>query len=660
MRRLAADGVTQVSLLGQNVNSYGRDLALAARREGVAGAGATGSSGVAGARGGSGPMFSDLLRAVGAVPGIRRVRYVSPHPKDMRRDVLDAMAETPSVCEHLHYPLQSGSDAVLAAMHRGYTASRYLARLAEARARIDDLAVTTDVIVGFPGETEADFAATLEVCAEAGFDAAYSFVFSPRPGTAAAEMTDRFVDPGVVRDRYDRLKVVLDRTALARHRERIGRVEEVVVEGRSKKDPARLTGRTRQHKLVHFSVDGLSSGAGLGGPVRGPGRWVRRCRSARTRASRSWTPRDSTSRGGSSRWATRRVTARASRSRWRERSRRARGRPMSGAARPPVVILGPTASGKSDVAMAVARGAGMPAAAAGAGAGGGAGVAAAAPRVEIVACDAMQVYRGMDVGTAKPTAADRAAVPHHCLDLAEPTQRHTVADYQAAARVALAGVDARGARALIVAGTGLYLTAVIDDLELPGEWPDVRAELEAEPSTARLLARLAELDPVTAARVEAGNRRRIERALEVCIGSGRAFSSFGPGTAAYPDRGVVQIGILWEREALAGRIEARVRAMLAAGLVAEVRALAARGPLSREARQALGYREILDWWEGDASGVAGRDDIPEAVVEAIVTHTRQFAVRQERWFRRDPRVQWVRVERDPVAEVAPVVARSLA
>ncbi|MFM9086013.1 MAG: MiaB/RimO family radical SAM methylthiotransferase, partial [Acidimicrobiia bacterium] len=265
VRRLAADGVTQVSLLGQKVNSYGRDLALAARREGVAGAGATGSSGVSGARGGAGPMFADLLRAVGAVPGIRRVRYVSPHPKDMRRDVLDAMAETPSVCEHLHYPLQSGSDAVLAAMHRGYTASRYLARLAEARARIDDLAVTTDVIVGFPGETEADFAATLEVCAEAGFDAAYSFVFSPRPGTAAAEMTDRFVDPGAVRDRYDRLKVVLDCTALARHRERIGRVEEVVVEGRSKKDPARLTGRTRQHKLVHFSVDGLSSGAGPAG-----------------------------------------------------------------------------------------------------------------------------------------------------------------------------------------------------------------------------------------------------------------------------------------------------------------------------------------------------------------------------------------------------------
>ena len=340
----------------------------------------------------------------------------------------------------------------------------------------------------------------------------------------------------------------------------------------------------------------------------------------------------------------------ASRSRWRERGRRARGRPVSGVARPPVVILGPTASGKSDVAMAVAR--------------------AAGPRVEIVACDAMQVYRGMDVGTAKPTVADRAAVAHHCLDLVEPSARHTVADYQTAARTALDWIDARGARALIVAGTGLYLTAVIDDLELPGEWPEVRAELEAEASVPRLLARLAELDPPTAAKVDPGNRRRIQRALEVTIGSGRPFSSFGPGTAAYPDRGVAQIGIRWEREALARRIEARVRAMLAAGLVAEVRALAARGPLSREARQALGYREILDWWEqagtpmsaggpGDGGdGAAGT--IPEAVVAAIVTHTRQFAVRQERWFRRDPRILWVRVAHDPVAEVAPVVARSLA
>ena len=242
VRSLAASGVSEIFLLGQNVNSYGRDLSLASRRAG------DDSVRIA-------PQFAALLRAVGEVPGVKRVRYMSPHPKDMREDTLLAMAETPSVCEHLHYPLQSGSDSVLAAMHRGYTAQRYLDRLHEARRTIDDLSVTTDVIVGFPGETEADFRQTMEVAAAAEFDAAYAFIFSPRGGTAAADMVEKFCDPTEVGQRYERLKVVLDRTAVQKHRARIGRVEEVVVEGTSKRNPDRLTGRTRQNKLVHFSAD---------------------------------------------------------------------------------------------------------------------------------------------------------------------------------------------------------------------------------------------------------------------------------------------------------------------------------------------------------------------------------------------------------------------
>jgi tRNA-2-methylthio-N6-dimethylallyladenosine synthase len=201
------------------------------------------------------PRFAELLRAVGSVEGIRRVRYTSPHPKDLRTETIAAMAETPAVCEHLHLPLQSGSDRVLAAMHRGYTAERYLARIAEARAAVADLAVTTDLIVGFPGETEADFDQTLAVAAAAEYDSAYTFIYSPRPGTEAAEMAERFVDPEVVADRFDRLKVVLERSALARHEARVGRVEEVVVEGPSRKDPTVLTGRTGQNKLVHFAAD---------------------------------------------------------------------------------------------------------------------------------------------------------------------------------------------------------------------------------------------------------------------------------------------------------------------------------------------------------------------------------------------------------------------
>jgi tRNA-2-methylthio-N6-dimethylallyladenosine synthase len=225
---LVDQGVVEVTLLGQNVNSYGRDLTH--RR----------------------PLFAELLRAVGNVDGLRRVRYTSPHPKDLRPETIAAMAEVPAVCEHLHLPLQSGSDRILAAMHRGYTAERYLARLEQARAAVPDLAVTTDLIVGFPGETETDFERTLEVVAAAEYDSAYTFLFSPRPGTEAFTMTERFVPHEVVADRFERLRIVVERSALQKHRARIGRVEEVVVEGPSRKDPDVLTGRTRQNKLAHF------------------------------------------------------------------------------------------------------------------------------------------------------------------------------------------------------------------------------------------------------------------------------------------------------------------------------------------------------------------------------------------------------------------------
>jgi tRNA-2-methylthio-N6-dimethylallyladenosine synthase len=228
VQALARRGVSEVTLLGQNVNSYGRDLT---RRR---------------------PLFAELLRAVGRVEGIRRVRFTSPHPKDLRPETIAAMAETDEVCNHLHLPLQSGSDAVLATMRRGYTAERYLSRLAAARAAIPDLAVTTDLIVGFPGETEEHFERTLEVVAEAHYDSAYTFIFSPRPGTRAASMQDRYVPAEETAERFERLRTVVERSALARHRDRIGRVEEVVVEGPSKRDASLTTGRTSQNKLIHF------------------------------------------------------------------------------------------------------------------------------------------------------------------------------------------------------------------------------------------------------------------------------------------------------------------------------------------------------------------------------------------------------------------------
>jgi tRNA-2-methylthio-N6-dimethylallyladenosine synthase len=226
---LARSGVTEITVLGQNVNSYGRDITK--RR----------------------PLFADLLRALGEIEGLERIRFTSPHPKDLRPETIAAMAETPAVCPQLHLPLQSGSDRVLKAMRRGYTAERYMQRLADARAGIDDLAVTTDLIVGFPGESDSDFDESLAVVAHADFDSAYTFIFSPREGTRAAEMVDTFVDGDVIADRFKRLKDVLDRSALHHHEAREGRREEVLVEGPSRRNDQMLSGRTRQGKLIHFA-----------------------------------------------------------------------------------------------------------------------------------------------------------------------------------------------------------------------------------------------------------------------------------------------------------------------------------------------------------------------------------------------------------------------
>ena len=253
VEQLAMAGVTEVTLLGQNVNSYGRDLTLKLRGTEVS-AESSELVGEAWVRGPhtARPLFSDLLSSVAEVTGIRRVRYTSPHPKDLRPETIDAMAQVPEVCEHLHLPLQSGSDNVLSAMHRGYTADRYIEKVDAARRQIPDLALSTDIIVGFPGETDVDFERTLEVAAEVRFDNAYTFVYSPRPGTEAAELVQRFVPAKVSAERMERLRRVIERTSLKGNESRIGHDEEVIVEGQSKRDSEMLTGRTRHNRLVHF------------------------------------------------------------------------------------------------------------------------------------------------------------------------------------------------------------------------------------------------------------------------------------------------------------------------------------------------------------------------------------------------------------------------
>ncbi|MGH9041427.1 MAG: tRNA (adenosine(37)-N6)-dimethylallyltransferase MiaA [Acidimicrobiia bacterium] len=295
-----------------------------------------------------------------------------------------------------------------------------------------------------------------------------------------------------------------------------------------------------------------------------------------------------------------------------------------------LALVGPTATGKSALALAVA----------------------AERDVEIVSVDSMQVYRGMDIGTAKPTPAERAAVAHHVVDVADPGEEFSVTRFQELAAEAIAGIEARGRRALLVGGTGLYYQAVADGLTPPGRDAGLHATLDAraEDSLGEMYAELARLDPVAAGRIEPRNRRRVVRALEVTLATGRPFSSFGPGlfTAAAP-LAVDSVGVWLPRATTGRRIAERVADMARQGLVDEVRRLAAApGGMSRTARQAIGYKEVCDHLEGDGS--------LEAALSRAADRTRALARRQRMWFRRDHRIRWLGTTENPLAVLPALLA----
>jgi tRNA dimethylallyltransferase len=296
-----------------------------------------------------------------------------------------------------------------------------------------------------------------------------------------------------------------------------------------------------------------------------------------------------------------------------------------------LALVGPTASGKSALAVAVATELGD---------------------VEIVSIDSMQVYRGLDIGTAKPGVEERSRVPHHMIDVVDASVDYSVAEFQAAARAAIADIERRGRRALLVGGTGLYVQAVVDDLRFPAEDVALRAELEAWTAApggvAAAYAELAARDPEAAARIDPHNARRIVRALEVMGSTGALFSSFGPGLAGFGSTAfaVSMAGVWLPRAVLAGRIDRRVEGMREAGLLAEVERVGAA--MSRTARQAIGYKELLE--------SSARHDVEEAFA-TIARRTRSFARRQRMWFRRDPRIGWLGTGRNPCAVLPALLAR---
>lgn len=278
--------------------------------------------------------------------------------------------------------------------------------------------------------------------------------------------------------------------------------------------------------------------------------------------------------------------------------------------REPIVIVGPTAAGKSSLALALAG---------------------RVPGAEIVSSDAMAVYRGMDIGTAKPTPSEREGVPHHVIDVADPTDDYTVSRFQADAGRAVSDIETRAGTVVVVGGTGLYVRAIVDDFTVPGRFPEVLAELEQEPDDGVLHDRLTALDPAAAAKILPGNRRRILRALEVTVGSGQPFSSFGPGVDHYGPTRFRLAGLEIDRDEMDQRIAQRYRRQLDEGFLDEVETLL-DGGWSRTAGQALGYKELADHLRGEHT-------LDEAL-ELAVKRTRRFARRQQRWFRRDPRITW--------------------
>tara|TARA_Y100000996_G_scaffold413047_1_gene400437 strand:+ start:2145 stop:3059 length:915 start_codon:yes stop_codon:yes gene_type:complete len=284
-----------------------------------------------------------------------------------------------------------------------------------------------------------------------------------------------------------------------------------------------------------------------------------------------------------------------------------------------LAIVGTTASGKSQIAMSVAERIGT---------------------FELVSLDSMQIYQGMDIGTAKPTKEEQALIPHHMIDIVKPHEEYTISQFQIQAKEAIDGIVSRGVQPLLVGGTGLYLRTIIDELNIPGQFPETRKELEKNLDTRALYEKLTQFDPLASTRMEPNNRRRIIRALEVTIGSGRRFSSYGPGLSTYEEVNYKMIGLRWDRNTLDRRIVKRFEDQIANGFLKECEKLIdAKKQLSRTASQALGYKHLFGHIRGDYS-------LDEAI-ETAIKDTKKFARKQERWFRRDPRINWIDINDDP-------------
>ncbi len=555
-QRYVDQGVKEITLLGQNVNSYGRDLYGDAR-------------------------FDELLDAVSKT-GITRLRFATSHPKDLNDTVIEQFATLDNLMPALHLPVQSGSNRILKAMNRRYTVEHYKDLIVKLREAVPNIALSTDIIVGFPGETEQDFKDTYDLVKEIGYTQVFTFIYSKREGTPAAKIVDN-TPREVIQKRFDSLLEVVQEQAYLANQSEKGSIVDVLIEGVSKKDNQIICGKSPKNQTVHAHIpEGKSINDYIGSIVP-----------MKIDEAKTWYLKGT--------FLDKALVL----------------EPLSCLHQPLIVIAGPTASGKSDLAQDIAE----------------------ALDGFIISADSMQVYRGMDIGTGKVLEDDRRVV-HYGLDIVDPDKPYSVALFQTYARKIIDKHALSDQRILLCGGTGFYIRAVVDDYDFPkGEQIDnpIRDHyhtIAQEKGSAYIWDLLEKKDPQSAHIIEVNDTKRIIRAFEL-LDEGTTYAENKSRLASiaqyYP---ACMIGLYIERDILRSRICKRVDEMFAQGFIEETQILLQKGFRSFiTSSQAIGYKEIIRFIDGEIS--------KEEALDKIKTSTCRYAKRQMTWFRKDKRITWI-------------------
>ncbi|MFH1643268.1 MAG: tRNA (adenosine(37)-N6)-dimethylallyltransferase MiaA, partial [Patescibacteria group bacterium] len=505
--------------------------------------------------------FPKLLKKINEIPGDFWIRFTSSHPKNFSDELIDVMAQRNHITEYLNLPIQSGDDEILKKMNRPYTVSKYKKIIHKIRKKIPDISLSTDVIIGFPGETKTKFQNTQKTFEEIGFDMAYILKYSKRPQTKAKDFEDQ-IDKKTKEERYRQLTTIVGKAGLKKNLQYEGQVLKILI---SNERNGFLIGKTRHYKTVKLKGDKSLIGKFIDVKIK-------------------------------------KALA------WGLRGELVIKKPKM------IVILGPTATGKTDLSVKLAK----------------------KFNGEIISADSRQTYKGMDIGSGKITKKEMKGIPHHLLDVANPKKRFSLAEYKQLADKAIEKIIRKNKIPFLVGGTGFYIQAVADNVIIPEVAPDwtLRKILEGL-TTKELFSLLKKRDSIRASNIDRNNRRRLIRALEIALKTKMAI----PQLQSQPNFKVLMIGINKSSEKLKKLIQKRLEKRLKKGMVAEVKKLKKQG-LSWKRLEEFGleYKLVAQYLQNKIS--------KEKMIERIQIESSQYAKKQMTWFKRDKRIKWVKNQKE--------------